>query len=125
MSDPALLCERLGDVLLVLERAARRFAEIGSADDFLRSDEGLERMDAICMVLVATGEAVRRLDRDTSGSLFARYPAVPWSAVKGIRDVLAHGYFDVDAEQIFNICRDDLPVLIATLRRMIADFEPV
>lgn len=102
-----------------------RDAEIKSADDFLQSDEGLERMDAICMVLVATGEAVRRLDRETDGSLFARYPAVPWSAVKGIRDVIAHGYFDVDAEQIFNICRDDLPVLIETLRRMIADLELV
>lgn len=121
MSDPSLLCERLGAVLLALERAARRFAEVGSADDFLRSDEGLERMDAICMVLLATGEAVRRLDRETNGSLFARYPAVPWSAVKGIRDVIAHEYFDVDAEQIFSICRDDLPVLIETLRLMIVD----
>ena len=69
MSDPALLRERLGNILLVLERAARRFAEIGSPGDFLQSEQGLERMDAICMVLVATGEAVRRLDRETNGSL--------------------------------------------------------
>ncbi len=75
------------------------------------------------MVLIATGEAVRRIDRETEGKLFAAYPQVQWSNVRGVRDVIAHGYFDVDAEQIFNICDDDLPVLIETLRRMIADLE--
>jgi hypothetical protein len=52
-----------------------------AANDFLQSDEGLERMDAICMVLVATGEAVRRLDRETDGSLFALKPGYSRSGV--------------------------------------------
>jgi uncharacterized protein with HEPN domain len=121
MSDAAQLRERLEDILHLLERASRRFGHVTSAEDFQLSDEGLERLDAICMVLIATGEAVRRLDRETSGTLFARYSEVPWASVKGIRDVIAHGYFDVDAEQIFNICKSDLPQLIATLRRMITE----
>lgn len=62
MSDAALLRERLEDILRILERAARRFAGTSSADDFLQSDEGQERLDAICMVPIATGEAVRRLE---------------------------------------------------------------
>ncbi|MFW6240903.1 MAG: HepT-like ribonuclease domain-containing protein [Thermodesulfobacteriota bacterium] len=33
----------------------------------------------------------------------------------GLRDVLAHGYFDVDAEQLFTICEERIPNLISKL----------
>lgn len=49
MSDSTLLRERLESVLGALERIPRRFADIRSADDFSRSEEGQDRLDAICM----------------------------------------------------------------------------
>ena len=39
----------------------------------------------------------------------------------GVRDFLAHGYFQVNTEQLYGICREDVPTLILTVRRMIAD----
>ncbi len=42
----------------------------------------------------------------------------------GMRDVLAHGYFQVNAEQLFAICQNDIPALIETVKTMIADLEP-
>ena len=36
---------------------------------------------------------------------------------------MAHGYFDVDTEELFNICRDDIPRAIETLRTMIRDLK--
>lgn len=39
----------------------------------------------------------------------------------GLRNVIAHGYFDIDASQVFNICKEDLPNLIETIRGMIKD----
>ena len=121
MSDLSLLRERLESVLEALERISRRFADIHSADDFARSEEGIDRLDAICMILIAVGEAFKQIDRQTEGKLLVRYPEIEWSGVKGVRDVIAHGYFEIDAEEIFGICQTDIPALINTVRKMIEE----
>ena len=46
-----------------------------------------------------------------------------WRGVIGVRDFLAHGYFQVNAEQLFGICRDDIPELIRTVRKMIEELS--
>ena len=121
MSDRELLTERLTSILEALERIPRRFAGIETPSDFHATDAGIDRMDAICMILIAVGEEFKAIDRRTEGNLFSRYPDVKWRGVMGVRDVLAHGYFQVNAEQLFAICRDDIPQLIETVRRMIQD----
>ena len=121
MSDGFLVTERLEEVLEALERIPRRFSAITEPEDFFDNPEGQDRLDAICMVLVAVGEAFKQVDRQTDGKLLARYSGVDWTGVKGVRDVIAHGYFDVDAEEVFAICRDDIPVLIDTVRTMLND----
>ena len=120
-SDPQALRLHLMQVLEALERIPRRFNGIQEAEDFLVSDEGVDRLDAICMMLIAVGEAFKQIDRKTGGQLLPRYPEVDWVGVKGVRDVVAHGYFDVDADQVFAICQQDVPVLLQTVRRMIDD----
>jgi uncharacterized protein with HEPN domain len=121
MSHDPLLVERLEGVLEVLERIPRRFAGITTSEDFIDNPEGQDRLDAICMVLIAVGETFKQVDRQTDGKLLARYPDVDWTGVKGVRDVIAHGYFDVDAEEVFAICQNDIPVLIDTVQAMIKD----
>lgn len=121
MLDKALLIERLEETIEALERIPRPFADINSADDFVKDDEGLDRLDAICMILIAAGETFKQIDRKTDGRLLAQYTDVDWRGVKGVRDAIAHGYFDVDAEEVFTICQNDIPVLIATVRKMIED----
>ena len=50
------------------------------------------------MSLVAIGEAFRQIDGKTEGRLLARYPGVEWRGVIEARNVIAHGYFDIDVE---------------------------
>lgn len=123
MSETNLLVEKLQTILMALERIPRRCAGILQADDFLASDDGIDRMDAICMILIAAGEEFKHIDRQTEGKVFARYPQVEWRGAIGLRDVLAHGYFDVDAEQLYTICKERIPGLIETLKTMIEDIE--
>ena len=123
MSDPQALRLHLMQVVAALERIPRRFTGIHQAEDFLASDEGVDRLDAICMMLIAVGEAFKQIDRKTDGKLLPRYPEVDWVGVKGVRDVVAHGYFDVDADQVFAICQHDVPILLQTVRRMIDDLS--
>ena len=100
-----------------------RFSAIRSADDFLNTPEGLEKLDGICMKLIAIGESIKNLDKHTDGKLLLNYPAVDWKGVKGVRDIISHHYFNLDAEQIFNICDKHLPALQTTIRQMIADLQ--
>jgi uncharacterized protein with HEPN domain len=123
MYDRELLIEKLKTLLSALERIPRRFASIAKPADFYLTDEGVDKMDAICMILIAAGEELKNIDRKTEGKLFPQYPAVKWRGAMGMRDVLAHAYFHVDAEQLFNICKDDIPLMIATLETMIDDLS--
>lgn len=75
------------------------------------------------MKLIAIGESVKNLDKHTDGKLLLNYPAIDWKGVKGVRDIISHHYFDLDAEEIFNICRTHLPALHATIKQMIADLK--
>jgi len=123
MYDPELLVERLQTLLEALERIPRRFAGIAVPGDFHASDAGIDRMDAICMILIAAGEELKNIDRKTEGRLLTRYPGVRWRGATGVRDVLAHGYFQVNAEALFDICANDIPTLIKTVKTMIKDIE--
>ncbi len=76
MYDRDLLVERLAAVLEWLERIPRRFKGIARPEEFTSGAEGIDRMDAICMMLIAAGEEFKKIDRKTEGELFSRYPAV-------------------------------------------------
>lgn len=75
------------------------------------------------MVLLATGEEFKKIDRETEGQLLARYPQVTWRGAIGFRDVLAHGYFQIDPEQLYTVCEENIPLLIETVQQMIHDLE--
>jgi uncharacterized protein with HEPN domain len=121
-SDDQLL-ERLETVLNALERIPRRFSGISQPSDFQSSEDGVDRLDAICMILIAVGEAFKTIDRQTQGKLFERYSQVQWRGAIGLRDVLAHGYFDVDIEQLYVICAERIPELIETIKIIIKDIK--
>jgi len=93
------------------------------AQDLLSSDAGLEKLDAICMQLIAIGESVKHLDRVTEGELLASYPQVEWKRVMGMRDVLSHHYFDLDAEAVYVVCEIHIPELLSTIRLILADLD--
>lgn len=84
---------------------------IRKADDYLLSPEGKEKLDAACMVIEAIGESFKQLDKVTNNELLPLYPSIEWREVKGVRDVIAHHYFDIDANEIFSIVNNDLDTL--------------
>lgn len=116
-----MLKEQLEMILQALQRIPRRFKGVETAEDFLYSDEGTDKLDAICMMLIAVGEGIKKLDHHTNGELLARYPQIDWKGVKGVRNVIAHGYFDIDVEQVFDICQKDIPELISVIKIMLKE----
>lgn len=123
MYDVELVLEILRQIHEAAKRIERRFSHVRHPDDFLGSDEGLDRLDAICMMLIAIGESLKNLDKLTGGELLAKYPGVDWKGAKGSRDIISHHYFDLNAEAVFGICQNDIPTLTATVERMIEDLN--
>ena len=123
MSDPSLILEKLIQIEKALQRVIRRFSKIGSPDDFRDSDEGIDMLDAIGMMLIAIGENLKKIDHETDGELLKRYPSVNWRGAKGMRDILSHHYFDLNEIQVFNVCRTNIPELIPAIEKMIDDLK--
>lgn len=121
MYDKALVLEILRQLHAATSTILQRFAPVQSVDDFTSSSSGLEKLDSICMLLIVIGEGLKNLDKITGGVLLSQYPQVDWKKAKGLRDVISHRYFDVDAEEIFYICSTRIASMQKTLQQIIDD----
>ena len=119
MSDKQkMTLSTLEDIKYSIELIISRFENINSADDFLANENGLLLLDSISMRLVAIGEGFKNIDKLTDKKLLLEYPHIEWKGVKGIRDILSHHYFDLDAETIFDICDNYLDELLSATTNM-------
>jgi uncharacterized protein with HEPN domain len=113
----------LEDLLSAIEKLEERTKEIHSVDDFIGSSSGEVLLDATCMLLIAIGESLKNLDKTTEGLLLPTYPSIPWKNVKGLRDIIAHHYFDVDASQILWIIKNEISPLKDAIRFFIGELK--
>ncbi|MDA3946192.1 MAG: DUF86 domain-containing protein [Helicobacteraceae bacterium] len=118
-----MILSTLEDIQYSLELIKARCKNIKSGDDFLNDELGIEKLDSIAMRLIAIGEGFKNIDKLSDNKLLANYPNIPWKQVKGIRDVLSHHYFDLDAETIFDICENRLEELLRTTVQIFKDLE--
>ena len=119
MYDRELAIEILTQIYDSTQTILKRFEPVKSVEDFTGSDAGMEKLDAICMQLIAIGEGLKNLDKVTDNSLLPRYPQVEWKKVKAMRDIISHHYFDVNAEAIYKVCRDRIGHLGETIKKII------
>ena len=121
MFDCELVDEILNQILEATSRIERRCLAITSSDDFLDTEEGIDKLDGICMMLIAIGESLKNLDKITNGKLLCFHPEIDWKGAKGIRDIISHHYFDLNAEVVFSVCVDRLPDLVRAIKSMQED----
>ena len=70
----AMVYETLKNIETAITRLQERTVQIHSADDFVLSPFGMEKLDAACMVIIALGESVKTLDKLTNKELLPTYP---------------------------------------------------
>ena len=123
MYDKELAIEILNQILQASLTVISRFERISGVSDFTDTPAGIEKMDSVCMQLIVIGEAIKKLDKITDGSLLSTYREVDWRKAAGMRDILTHHYADIDPQAVFNTCRDKIPILNKTIGRIIADIS--
>lgn len=109
---------QINDALLTI---GERFRPVKSASDFTDSPAAKEKLDGICMQLIAIGESLKKVDKLTDKKLLSRYPQIDWTGAKGVRDIISHHYFDIDAEEIFWICQNQISPMQKVLEQIIVD----
>ena len=89
-----------------------RYTERRSKADLLEDDI---RMDAVLLNLYVIGEAVKKLPDDLRG----RHPEVAWREIAGMRDFIAHAYFALDHEIVWDAVKKDVPALLLSVKKVI------
>jgi uncharacterized protein with HEPN domain len=123
MPDKELTLEILRQINEAAEKIITRFHVIHQVSDFTGSPGGIEKMDAICMMLIVIGEALKKLDTVSGGSLLPQYPEVDWKKAMGMRDIITHHYADVNAEAVFLTCQNKIPQLLRTIQKIETDLS--
>ena len=108
-----------------LERIERKAQPLLTDPNLLDREEGQDLLDVIYMQFLAAGEALKRLEKLQAGLLAESFPEIDWKGAMGFRDVIAHQYFDLDAEQVLVICRDALPDVVLAVTALEERFQSV
>ena len=80
-------------------------------------------LDAICMQFIAIGESLKGLDKITNNELLTTHPEIPWKRIKGLRDIVAHHYFEIDIDVIWWILSNELQSLKKAIISMLSDLS--
>ncbi len=73
--------------------------------------------DAVVRNLEVIGEAVKKLPED----LRAKHATLDWKKMAGLRDILIHEYFGLDAEIVWDIVQNKIPALDQEVRKMLKE----
>lgn len=102
-----------------LTRIITNSANISSHEYYALSPSGMEKLESTCMLLIALGESIKGVDKLSKNQLLCQYPEVDWKGAMGIRDIIAHHYFDLDAEIVYNVVKINLPDMLATINSIL------
>jgi uncharacterized protein with HEPN domain len=106
-ADPALLLSQM-------RRAANdavTFAAAHTRESFVKD---IQCQQAVLMNLVVIGEIAGRLARKYPG-FAAGHPDLKWDQMRGLRNRIAHGYFEIDYAIVWETVQTDLPALLRAL----------
>jgi len=123
MYDRELAIEILRQIYQAAQTILERFQPVKTVSDLTDSPAGMEKLDSLCMLLIAIGEALKNLDKSTNKSLLRQFPQVDWKKAKGMRDIISHHYFETDAEVIYDVCKSHIPELAETVNKMIRELS--
>jgi len=121
MRDKTLVIETLEQVELVIENLLESTASLSDINELLTSADGMLRLNGICMCFIIIGEEVKRIDSYTDEKFLINYPSIPWKNIKGMRNRIAHGYFEIDADVVFDTLKNSIPPLLTVIKQMKKD----
>ena len=94
----------LESIIEAVDRIIEYTTGFNSADDF---NNDYRNFDATMMNFVVIGEMVEKISDDFK----KKHSSIEWIKIKGFRNIVAHDYFGIDAEEVWQIIKDKIPKL--------------
>ncbi len=104
--------QNLIDITESIDKIFKYIENINDPDEFFNNELVF---DAVLMNFVIIGEAVTRIDEDFKN----QNDTIDWKNIKGLRNIVAHDYFGVDAEEIWQIIQNNLPVFKRSILKIL------
>lgn len=111
---------RLEDYLEHIARAAQDALDFTDGMDRDGFHRDRRTQQAVVMSLVIIGEAAAKI-MDTYPGYAEAHPEVPWRAMRGMRNRIAHGYFEINLDLVWDTVTTALPGLLAELEAVPAE----
>jgi uncharacterized protein with HEPN domain len=92
----------------------KRYTEGLSLEAFENDDKTI---DAVVRNLEIVGEAVKMIP----DAIRLAHPNIEWKKIAGLRDILAHQYFGIDIEIIWDILQNKLPALEKEIKEILPE----
>lgn len=101
------------DILKAIERIQ---AYVGDTpfEEFSRNDLLLAAVERKFIII---GEAVRHIPNE----IISSYPSIPWRQMADMRNLVAHVYWGVDPQHLWDTIHHDLPPVIPLLEEVLAE----
>lgn len=103
----------LADIQECCEKVLR-FTKGMTYKDFVHDDL---HFDAVLRNLEIIGEAVKNISEETRQI----HPNVKWRKIAGFRDIVAHEYFGIDDETVWDIVENEIPALLEIVKTMLGE----
>ncbi|NOY99687.1 MAG: DUF86 domain-containing protein [Chloroflexi bacterium] len=101
----------LDDVQAACERVSR-FTRGMSFDEFIQDDRTYH---ATLRNLEIIGEAIKNISDGTK----IKYPQVKWRKIAGFRDIVAHEYFGISDEIVWDVIQNEIPLLTKQIQEIV------
>jgi len=97
-----------------IDRINEYISGFSSADAF---NDDYRSFDATMMHFVIIGEMVDKLSMEIK----TKYNSIDWIKIKDFRNIVAHDYFGIDAEEVWQIIKNDLPELKVSIHKILEE----
>jgi uncharacterized protein with HEPN domain len=115
---------RLNDYLGHIEEAINKIQSYVSGMDQVKFSGDGKTQDAVYRNFEVIGEASRNIN-ESFPEFVKQHPEMAFADAYKQRNKIAHGYFEVDSDAIWNTTVEDLPVLKQQIRDVMKELEPV
>jgi uncharacterized protein with HEPN domain len=105
-----LYLQDIWESILAIEEYSHGLSE----DEFYSNRQA---QDAVVRRLEIIGEAAKNIDKDFRN----KHPQIPWKKIAGMRDIIAHEYFGVKLDRVWDVIRKDLSDLKEKIRTVMEE----
>jgi uncharacterized protein with HEPN domain len=100
------------DILIAAASVSDYIRDVPEDDFFGNGIQNAIIRDAVIRQVGIVGEAASKL----SATFRARYTAIPWRQIIGMRNVVIHHYWEVDLDMVWEVATKDIPALVRELK---------